>query len=141
MMYMGTKKKKLRNEENRTRPYQIKIRMSKEEYDAFEKKVESSNMTKQDYILSAINDSNIKIDNNLELLPELLQVLYDLLRQVKGIAVNCNQMARVCNTNRKTPTGKKCEELAESCNNFIKEGNVIWASLKQLIHRVVHTQP
>lgn len=138
---MGTKKKKLRNEQNRTRTHQIKYRLSDAEYKTYLKKVEASGMTQQEYFLHVMNDSNIKIDNNLELLPELLQVLYDLLRQVKGIAVNCNQMARVCNTNRKTPTGKKCEELAESCNNFIKEGNEIWASLKQLIHRVVHTQP
>jgi hypothetical protein len=140
-MHMGTKKKKLRNEQNRTRTHQIKYRLSDAEYKTYLKKVEASGMTQQEYFLHVMNDSNIKIDNNLELLPELLQVLYDLLRQVKGIAVNCNQMARVCNTNRKTPTGKKCEELAESCNNFIKEGNEIWASLKQLIHRVVHTQP
>ena len=138
---MGAKKKKLRNEQNRTRTHQIKYRLSDAEYKTYLKKVEASGMTQQEYFLHVMNDSNIKIDNNLELLPELLQVLYDLLRQVKGIAVNCNQMARVCNTNRKTPTGKKCEELAESCNNFIKEGNEIWASLKQLIHRVVHTQP
>lgn len=141
MMHMGTKKKKLRIEQNRTRTHQVKYRLSDAEYKTYLKKVEASGMTQQEYFLHVMNDSNIKIDNNLELLPELLQVLYDLLRQVKGIAVNCNQMARVCNTNRKTPTGKKCEELAESCNNFIKEGNEIWASLKQLIHRVVHMQP
>lgn len=137
---MGTKKKKLRNEQNRTRTHQVKYRLSDAEYKMYLKKVEASGMTQQEYFLHVMNDSNITVDNNLEKIPELLQVLYDLLRQVKGIAVNCNQMARVCNTNRKTPTGKKLEELADSCNNFMKEGNEIWASLKQLIHRAVHMQ-
>lgn len=137
---MGTKKKKLRNEQNRTRTHQVKYRLSDAEYKTYLKKVEASGMTQQEYFLHVMNDSNITVDNNLEQIPELLQAVYDLLRQVKGIAVNCNQMARVCNTNRKTPTGKKLEELADSCNNFLKEGNEIWASLKQLIHHAVHTQ-
>ena len=91
---MGTKKKSKRLEQNRTRTHQIKIRLSDDEYKAFLKKLEESKLTQQEYILTAINDSDIKVDNNLEQVPELLQVLYDLLRQVKGIATNCNQMAK-----------------------------------------------
>lgn len=137
---MGTKKKSKRIEQNRTRTHQIKIRLSDDEYKAFLKKLEESKLTQQEYILTAINDSDIKIDNNLEQLPELLQKLYELLRQVKGIATNCNQMARVANINRKTPTGKKYEDLADGCNNFIKEGNELWVSLKPLTHRATRTQ-
>lgn len=137
---MGTKKKSKRLEQNRTRTHQIKIRLSDDEYKAFLKKLEESKLTQQEYILTAINDSDIKVDNNLEQVPELLQVLYDLLRQVKGIATNCNQMARVANINRKTPAGKKYEELADNCTNFIKEGNELWVLLKQLIQRATHTQ-
>lgn len=38
---MGTKKKKLRNEQNRTRTHQIKYRLSDAEYKTYLKKVEA----------------------------------------------------------------------------------------------------
>lgn len=136
---MGTKKN-IRQEQNRTRTNQVKYRLTDDEYKMYLKKIEPSGMTQQEFFLHLINDSNIVIDNNMQSLPELLQAIYELLRQVKGIATNCNQMARMCNINREAPAEIQVKELADNCNAFIKEGCKLWESLKQLIHHPAHTQ-
>lgn len=129
---MGTKKnKKIRQEQNRTRTNQVKYRLSDAEYKKYLTKVESSGMTQQEFFLHLLNDSNIVVDSHIKQLPEVLQAIYDLLRQVKGIANNCNQIARICNIDKKASTAKKYQELAENCNKFVQEGNKIWALLKQ----------
>ena len=101
--------------ERRTRAKEVRIRMTDDEFATYKERLELSKMTAQKYGLRCLLD-NEKI-NVIEDLPELM-------RQLKAIGNNLNQIARAANSGDKEPPAAVAE---------LQQGvGELWQLLKQL---------
>lgn len=73
---------------NRTRAHQIIVRMSDAEFDAYQKRLAKSKMSGNEYGLHCLLNKSITV---IEDLPELM-------RQLKAIGNNLNQITRAANS-------------------------------------------
>ena len=94
----------------RKRNRTISIRVSEQEYESIQKKIQESNQTQQSFILNAIEGAAILTAKDSKLLKDINMQLADLLKQVKGIAVNINQLAYKANAYGEIPTEKQLRE-------------------------------
>ena len=65
--------------------------------------------------------------------------LAELLKQLRGMATNINQLAHRANGYRELPTVEKLEEISGEINGFREEASVIWQSIRQLLSHQKHT--
>lgn len=121
------------NPENRTRNHQVKIRMTDAEYDDFVNKLENSHLTMQSYILNAIKNIPLPSAASYNEIVSLSSTIRDELNQLRGIAVNINQLARVANSVGDLPSESKYKSLAEKIMQIRKEKEDTWQLLNQLI--------
>ena len=102
---------------NRSRPKQIVIRMTEEEFAKVKAQVEKSGLKQQDYLIRAITNKPITNTDGLkELVPEL-----------KRVGNNLNQLSRKANEGY--VIGVEQLEQAQ------KELSEVWQSLKQFIQK------
>lgn len=102
---------------NRTRPKQIVIRMTEEEYQKVKKKVEKSGMSQQEYITRAITNKPIVNTGGLK----------ELGLEIKRIGVNLNQIARSCNQGEKASL--------DEIRKIGKELNETWRLLRLSVQK------
>ena len=88
----------------------ISIRVSDQEYDIIQKKLSETGLTQQAFILKAVEGATISTAEEKQQLKEINLKLADLLKQIKGIGVNINQMAYRANAYRELPTVQKLSE-------------------------------
>lgn len=124
----------------RTREYQIKCRMNKQEYEQFQKKLQQSGQTQQSFLLNAISSATIVSLEEVELLKEMNQKYATLLRQIRGLAVNINQMAHIANGTGRLPMESRLLELGEQISEYRKESESQWQSIRQLISKQRHME-
>lgn len=104
---------------NRTRPKQIVIRMTDDEFNTVKEKVELSGMKQQEYLIKAITGKHITNTDGLkELTPEL-----------KRIGVNLNQIAKTCNQGN--------QASYDEIQRIGEELNEVWQLLRQLAQKPV----
>lgn len=100
---------------NRTRPKQIVIRVSEEEYQKVKSQVLKSGMKQQEYLINAIMDKPItNLDGLKAVVPEM-----------KKAGNNLNQITHKINSGEQ-PTNAEFEQLR-------KEYDEVWQLLRQLI--------
>lgn len=100
---------------NRTRPKQIVIRLSEEEYQKVKSQVLKSGMKQQEYLIKAITDQPISnMDGLKAVVPEM-----------KKAGTNLNQITRKINSGE-VPSNETFLQLK-------KEYEEVWQLLKQLI--------
>ena len=61
-----------------------------------------------------------------------------MLKQIKGIGVNINQMAYRANAYRELPTVQKLSEYQNENEKLRREAETIWQSIRQLISQQKH---
>ena len=66
--------------------------------------------------------------------------LADLLKQIKGIAVNVNQLAYKANAYGEIPTERQLREYNLQTEKLRKETDTIWRLIRQSISRQRHTE-
>lgn len=120
------------------REYQVKFRMSKEEYRIFKAKVEASGQTQQSFLINCIGSGVIASKAEVEELRKLNRQFEDLVRQIKGMATNVNQMAYVANARGELVTEFQLRTLGKDISAFRKECEERWQSIRQLISRQRH---
>ena len=125
----------------RKRNRTISIRVSDEEYASIQKKIEKSNQTQQAFILNAINGAKIFTARDTKQLQTISMQLADLIRQIKGIAVNINQMAYKANAYGELPTKLQLLVYEKNIEELRKEVDAIWRLIRQLISRQKLTEP
>lgn len=104
---------------NKSRPKQVMFRLSEEEAEKLQKKVEQSGMSQQEYILKAVLEKPItNTDGIKELLPEL-----------KRQGANLNQFTKKLNERGYVDYKKELPQLE-------KELKEIWQLLKQYLQSV-----
>ena len=116
----------------------ISIRVSDQEYDIIQKKLSETGLTQQAFILKAVEGGTISTAEEKQQLKEINLKLADLLKQIKGIGVNINQMAYRANAYRELPTVQKLSEYQNENEKLRREAETIWQSIRQLISQQKH---
>ena len=81
----------------RKRSNTITIRMNDAEYDAIQDRIRESGLTQQSYMINAAIGATITSSDQVAVLKELSKTFADLVKQLRGLATNVNQMAHVAN--------------------------------------------
>lgn len=122
----------------RKRDIQVKFRMNKEEYKKLQNKIGESGQTQQSFIVNALAGVVIAPREEIEVLKEINKSFAELVRQIKGMAVNINQMAHVANGTGALPIVYELEELANEMEQYRTGSEIIWQSIRQLISQQNH---
>ena len=77
----------------------VYVRMNDEEYELLKKKLEQTKLTLQSYIINSSLNAKVPTADEVNELKKLNQLFANYNRQLKGIAVNINQMAKKINSN------------------------------------------
>ncbi len=125
----------------RKRNRSISIRVSEQEYEAIQKKIQSSQQTQQSFILNAIEGAAILTAKDSKLLKDISMQLADLLKQIKGIAVNINQLAYKANAYGELSAERQLKEYSLQTEKLRKEADEIWRLIRQSISQQRHTEP
>ncbi|MDD6587991.1 MAG: plasmid mobilization relaxosome protein MobC [Anaerobutyricum hallii] len=119
----------------RKRNHAITIRMNDQEYEMMKKKVEESGQTKQTYIVNAILGATLLPKDAINELKETNRLLAEENTQLRGIAVNVNQLARFTNRVGIAPQFHELFEIQELLQKDREEHNELWQSIRQLLIR------
>ena len=117
----------------RRRNKAITIRMSEAEYDNLQNKVKESGLSQQAYVINAIHGSTITSAEEIDALKEFSRIFADQDRQMRGMATNVNQMARVANGQGLLPTATKLDEISDQIFDYRKEHDKAWLSIRSSI--------
>ncbi|MEE0863068.1 MAG: plasmid mobilization relaxosome protein MobC [Lachnospiraceae bacterium] len=123
----------------RKRDKSIAVRMTQKEYDHLQKQLALSGQTKQAFVINAIEGAMITTPTVALELKKINITLAELLKQLRGMATNINQLAHRANGYRELPTVEKLEEISGEINGFREEASVIWQSIRQLLSHQKHT--
>lgn len=102
---------------NRTRPKQIVIRASEDEFKKIKSKVSKSKISQNEYLLKAILDKEIVVVDGLR----------ELTMELKRIGNNLNQLTRSVHEGK-----ANCKMELSEINEEMKD---VWQSLRQLIQK------
>ena len=122
----------------RKRNRTISIRVSDQEYETIQKKLSETGLSQQAFILKAVEGATISTTEDRQQLKEINLKLADLLKQIKGMGVNINQMAYRANAYRELPTVQKLSEYQNENEKLRREAENIWQSIRQLISQQKH---
>ena len=125
----------------RKRNRTISIRVSDQEYESIQKKIQATKQTQQSFILNAIEGAAILTAKDSKQLKDISIQLADILKQIKGIAVNINQLAYKANAYGEIPTVRQLEKYSLQMEKYWKEAENIWRLIRQSISRQRHTGP
>lgn len=124
----------------RKRNRTITIRMSDEEYTFLQSRLSLTGQTQQSYILNAICGATIVSAEEVKELQKLNKGFADMMRQLRGLATNVNQMTHIANGTGELPVVSALEMVGKAIEKFRKEEEHRWQSIRQLISQQSHTE-
>ncbi len=107
--------------------------MTDSEYDEFNNKVSRSGLSRQDFFIRMIKGIRINSAESLDELKKMNETLSNLDRQLRGMATNVNQMARIANGTGMLPSDKTLQEINTKICGIRKELGEIWQSIRSSI--------
>ena len=120
----------------RVREKAITFRMTDEEYELLMERINKSGLKQQTYIINALMNAHIVGAEDMVIIENLNKTLSDSNRQLRGIAVNINQMAHVANASGRLDMTDRLLAYVSEINNMLKGVNEIWLSTRQLMVRL-----
>ena len=124
----------------RKRNHAITIRMSDDEYKFLQGRLSQTGQTQQSYILNAIRGATIVSAEEVIEFQKLNKGFGDMMRQLRGLATNVNQMAHIANGIGELPVVAALEKFGKNIEKFRKEEEKRWQSIRQLISQQSHTE-
>ena len=119
----------------RNRKNVITIRMDDTEYGLLKERVKESGLTQQAFIINAIEDATISSAAEVEVLKNLGRTLVDLVRQLRGLATNVNQLAHTANGFYVLPAMDELTQIHDEVTTFKKECEIVWLSIRSSIKK------
>ena len=119
----------------RSRKNVVSIRMNDAEYELLKAKVKEAGISQQSFIISAISGASIASADEVAVQKEISRSLSDLVRQIRGLAANVNQLAHTANRQGILPTLDILAKIHEEIKNYRKECDDIWLSIRSSINR------
>ena len=117
----------------RRRNKAITIRLTEEEYALLCSKLKQTGVSQQAYIISAINDVSVIPSDQLAVMKEISATFASLEQQLRGMATNINQMARIANSRNYAPGIRVLEKISREIAGYRKDSEEIWQSIRSLI--------
>ena len=121
-------------EVKRKRNRSITIRMNDSEYSDFKNRVKESGLTEQSYVIDAIQKAKITSNDEIVVLKNISKTFSEYVKQVRGIATNINQMARVANSQGFLPVRNTLNQLSKDISDIRKDGEQVWQLIRSSIH-------
>ena len=117
----------------RRRNKAITIRMTEEEYALLCSKLKQTGVSQQAYIISAIKNVSVIPSDQLAVMKEISATFSSLEQQLRGMATNINQMARIANSRNYAPGIRVLEKISREIEGYRKDSEEIWQSIRSLI--------
>ena len=118
----------------RKRDKAITIRMTEEEYALLRSKLEQTGASQQAFVINAITGAAIIPSDQITMLKEISATFASLEQQLRGMATNVNQMARIANSRNFAPgTTRELEKISQQIRGYRKESEEIWQSIRSSI--------
>lgn len=124
----------------RRRNKAVTIRMSEDEYKTLQDKVDESGLSQQAYIISAIKGATITPSNEIEVQKEISKTFAELVKQLRGLATNVNQMAHVANGQGILPTTSELIKASDEISKYRKESEELWLLIRSSINQQNRTE-
>lgn len=103
---------------NRKRNKAVTIRLTEAEYDDLQARVRKTGISQQAYIISAIQGAVITSIDELLILKEAGKTFADLVRLLRGLSTNINQIARIANSWGLLPAEKELHGISDQINDY-----------------------
>ena len=117
----------------RRRNKAITIRLTEEEYALLCSKLKQTGVSQQAYIISAIKNVSVIPSDQLAVMKEISTTFASLEQQLRGMATNINQMARIANSRNYAPGIRVLEKISREIAGYRKDSEEIWQSIRSLI--------
>ena len=117
----------------RKRNKAVTIRMTEEEYDLLCSKLEQTGVSQQSFVISAITGAAVIPSEQTAVLKEISFTFASLEQQLRGMATNINQMARIANSRNYAPGIRVLEKLSREISGYRKDSEEIWQSIRSSI--------
>lgn len=114
----------------RRRNHPVTIRLSEEEYEILLKKIKNSKQTQQQILIDGILQTAILPQEYVQELSQLNKSFGERNRQLRGLATNVNQMAKVANREGYIPSEDILLDMQEAIKNQQKECDQLWQSIR-----------
>lgn len=124
----------------RTRKNVVTIRMNDAEYGILKDKVRESGLTQQSFIIRSISGASIPSAGELTIQKEISRTLADLVRQLRGLSTNVNQIAHVANGWNILPGTEELAAFRDEIAGYRKESENLWQSIRSSISQQSHTE-
>ena len=116
----------------RRRNKAITIRLTEEEYALLCSKLKQTGVSQQAYIISAIKNVSVIPSDQLAVMKEISTTFASLEQQLRGMATNINQMARIANSRNYAPGIRVLEKISREIAGYRKDSEEIWQSIRSL---------
>lgn len=117
------------------------IRLSDDEASKLNDRLKKTGQTRQSFLINAILHSRISSREEIEELRQQNAVLQDIDNQLRGMAVNINQVARYANASRALPAEEVLFDILADVQTMRRKVDESWRSTRQLIAETVLTKP
>ena len=128
------------NKPNRKRNRTVTVRMNDAEYNELLTKVNEAGVSQQTFIIGAVHDATITSSDQLQVLMQISSTFADLERQLRGLATNVNQMARVANGLGMIPIESELSRISDQLTSYRKESEKVWQSIRSSISQPKATE-
>ena len=107
--------------------------MTEEEYALLCSKLAQTGVSQQAFVINAITGAAIIPSDQTAVLKEISATFASLEQQLRGMATNINQMARIANSRNYAPGIRVLEKLSQEISRYRKDSEEIWQSIRSLI--------
>ena len=123
----------------RKRNKAVTIRMTEEEFTALQRRIKESGRTQQSYIINAALTAQISSAEEIATLKEVSASFATLVRQLRGLATNVNQLSRTANGSGAIPSARELSKIAGQIAKYRERSEEVWLSIRSLITDRNHT--
>jgi hypothetical protein len=113
----------------RKRPIEVKFRLSPAEYELMQQKLAESGMNRNAFLVRLISDAQIY---PRDLLMELCLEYRIMNRLIRGIGNNINQLTKVANSTKSTPSAHFLMDMHQEIQTMKKNLQPLWEEARRI---------
>ena len=125
----------------RKRSRSVSVRFSDDEYCALKSRVKNAGITLQSFVISSSLKGKIVSSEEISVFKDISLSCEEMVKQLRGMGINLNQLARKANTEGYTRDEMRLKGLSEEVFKVKNETEDIWRLLRQLIASQKVTEP
>ena len=110
---------------------EIKLRLTEQEYAALTDMVKQSGLSRNAFLVRMIKQQTIYPVDKLSKTNEMLAAL---LAQLRGMAANMNQIAKIANSRQEVPSMNYLRYILAAVQNLKEESQPVFTSLREALH-------